>query len=194
MLKPQIDFHRASSVPVYSMNTIFSGKPNRVNDLDLEGIVFSDMPWLVRTSGRFDRTALPFALNTPYRYSVTDRLFALGMDAYVLNRLATCMHADPRQIYAGASGLFIGRLGWTGPQDLRLGQVHRWTTPGVGATHQPRKGLTCSARSTLTDDQAVNRHWSEDPSPGATACQRLKLVCRNYWTRRGEIDPGHARR
>jgi hypothetical protein len=133
MLKPQIDFHRASSVPVYSMNTIFSGKPNRVNDLDLEGIVFSDMPWLVRTSGRFDRTALPFALNTPYRYSVTDRLFALGMDAYVLNRLATCMHADPRQIYAGASGLLS--VGWDG----RVHRISDWVrfTNGLPKAWEP---------------------------------------------------------
>ena len=133
MLKPQIDFHRASSVPVYSMNTIFSGKPNLVNDLDLEGIVFSDMPWLVRTGGRFDRTTLPFALNTPYRYSVTDRLFALGMDAYVLNRLATCMRADPQQIYAGASGLLS--VGWDG----RVHRTSDWVrfTDGLPQAWEP---------------------------------------------------------
>jgi len=136
MLKPQIDFHRASSVPVYSMNTIFSGKPNLVNDLDLEGIVFSDMPWLVRTSGRFDRTTLPFALNTPYRYSVTDRLFALGMDAYVLNRLATCMHADPQQTYAGASGLLS--VGWDG----RVHRISDWVrfTDGLPKAWEPSLG------------------------------------------------------
>ena len=136
MLKPQIDFHRASSVPMYSMNTIFSGKPNLVNDLDLEGIVFSDMPWLVRTSGRFDRTTLPFALNTPYRYSVTDRLFALGMDAYVLNRLATCMHADPQQTYAGASGLLS--VGWDG----RVHRISDWVrfTDGLPKAWEPSLG------------------------------------------------------
>lgn len=136
MLKPQIDFHRASSVPVYSMNTIFSGKPNLVNDLDLEGIVFSDMPWLVRTSGRFDRTTLPFTLNTPYRYSVTDRLFALGMDAYVLNRLATCMHADPQQTYAGASGLLS--VGWDG----RVHRISDWVrfTDGLPKAWEPSLG------------------------------------------------------
>ena len=136
MLKPQIDFHRASSVPMYSMNTIFSGKPNLVNDLDLEGIVFSDMPWLVRTSGRFDRTTLPFTLNTPYRYSVTDRLFALGMDAYVLNRLATCMHADPQQTYAGASGLLS--VGWDG----RVHRISDWVrfTDGLPKAWEPSLG------------------------------------------------------
>jgi len=136
MLKPQIDFHRASSVPVYSMNTIFSGKPNLINDLDLEGIVFSDMPWLVRTSGRFDRTTLPFTLNTPYRYSVTDRLFALGMDAYVLNRLATCMHADPQQTYAGASGLLS--VGWDG----RVHRISDWVrfTDGLPKAWEPSLG------------------------------------------------------
>ncbi len=136
MLKPQLDFHRAGSVPVYSMNTIFSGKPNRANDLDLEGVMFSDMPWLVRTGGRFDRTTLPFALNVPYRYSVTDRLFALGMDAYVLNRLATCMHADPRQIYAGASGLLsVGR-------DGRINRTPDWVwfTDGLPQGWKPSLG------------------------------------------------------
>jgi putative endonuclease len=34
----------------------------------------------------------------------------------------------------------------------------------------------------------VNRHWSEDLALEQLLASGLKLVCRNYWTRRGEID------
>ena len=58
----------------------------------------------------------------------------------------------------------------------------------MGTIAGHRKGLTCPARSTLADDQAVNRHWSEDLALEQLLTGGLKLVCRNYWTRRGEID------
>ena len=48
--------------------------------------------------------------------------------------------------------------------------------------------MTCSVRTTLADDQAVSRHWSEDLALEQLLASGLKLVCRNYWTRRGEID------
>ena len=105
LLKPQIDFHRAGSIPIYSLNTIYNGKPDPAVDLDLEGIVFSDMPWLVRSGGRFDRTGGDFPLNAPYRHLATDRLFALGMDAYRLSCLSSQGQLPARQTWAGASGL-----------------------------------------------------------------------------------------
>ena len=40
----------------------------------------------------------------------------------------------------------------------------------------------------MADNQAVNRHWSEDLALQQLLASGLKLVCRNYWTRRGEID------
>ncbi|MDP6855023.1 MAG: penicillin-binding protein activator [Arenicellales bacterium] len=104
LLKPQIDFHRAHKLPVYTLSGVFSGKADAVNDLDLEGVIFADMPWMVRRGGRFASARQQFTLNTPYRESVLDRLFALGMDAYALSCFGPQMQQRPGLTYPGATG------------------------------------------------------------------------------------------
>ena len=106
MLKPQIDFHHAGKLPIYSQNTVLTGTPNPVNDLDLEGILFSDMPWFVRRTGRFERSAETLTGTARYQGSGSDRLFALGMDAYRLGCQIPKSRANSAWRYAGASGTF----------------------------------------------------------------------------------------
>jgi len=105
LLKPQIDFHHAGKLPIYSQNTIFGGISDVVNDLDLEGVLFSDMPWLVRQAGRFERSAEDVPTIARYRGSAIDRLFALGMDAYRLSCHIPKRQDRPDWRYAGASGV-----------------------------------------------------------------------------------------
>ena len=106
LLKPQIDFHHAGKLPIYSQNTVFTGTPDPVNDLDLEGILFSDMPWFVRRTGRFERSAETLTGTARYQGSGIDRLFALGMDAYRLGCQIPKSRANSAWRYAGASGTF----------------------------------------------------------------------------------------
>jgi len=105
LLKPQIDFHHGGKLPIYSQNTIFEGMPDVVNDLDLEGVLFSDIPWLVRQTGRFGRSTEASTTLTRYQGSVIDRLFALGMDAYRLGCHIPKRLDRPDWQYAGASGV-----------------------------------------------------------------------------------------
>ena len=104
LLKPQIDFHHGGKLPIYSQNTVFEGMSDVVNDLDLEGVLFSDMPWLVRRTGRFGRSTETSTTLTRYRGSAIDRLFALGMDAYRLGCHIPKRLDRPDWQYAGASG------------------------------------------------------------------------------------------
>ena len=107
LLKPQIDFHHAGKLPIYAQNAVFTGTPDPVNDLDLEGILFSDMPWFVRRTGRFERSDKKFTGTAHYQGSGIDRLFALGMDAYRLGCQIPKRPADSAWRYAGASGTFL---------------------------------------------------------------------------------------
>ena len=106
LLKPQIDFHHAGKLPIYSQNAVFTGTPDPVNDLDLEGILFSDMPWFVRRTGRFERSDNTLTGTTRYQGSGIDRLFALGMDAYRLGCQIPKSPANSAWRYVGASGTF----------------------------------------------------------------------------------------
>jgi len=106
LLKPQIDFHHAGKLPIYSQNAVFTGTPDPVNDLDLEGILFSDMPWFVRRTGRFERSDKTLTGTARYQGSGIDRLFALGMDAYRLGCQIPKSRKNSAWRYAGASGTF----------------------------------------------------------------------------------------
>ena len=107
LLKPQIDFHHAGKLPIYSQNTVFTGTPDPVNDLDLEGMLFSDMPWLVRRTGRFERPDKMLTDADHYQRSGVDRLYALGMDAYRLACEIQALPLDSTRQVSGASGTYF---------------------------------------------------------------------------------------
>ena len=107
LLKPQIDFHHAGKLPIYSQNTVFTGTPDPVNDLDLEGMLFSDMPWLVRRTGRFERSDKMLTDADHYQRSGVDRLYALGMDAYRLACEIQALPLDSTRQVSGASGTYF---------------------------------------------------------------------------------------
>ncbi len=83
-IRPQLKFYYAADLPIYSTSHVFSGKTNSTQDRDMDGITFSDMPW-VFTNGKghqpdwklftdtWQTNALPFK-----------RLYAMGIDAYHL--------------------------------------------------------------------------------------------------------------
>ena len=107
LLKPQIDFRHAGKLPIYSQNTVFTGTPNLINDLDLEGVLFSDMPWVVRRTGRFERSDKMLTDAEHYQGSGVDRLYALGMDAYRLACEIQVLPHDSTRRVPGASGTYL---------------------------------------------------------------------------------------
>ncbi len=78
-IKPLLRYFYAGSVPVYSPSLIYAGKPNVHDDMDLNGIVFTDMPWMLQKNHRFIQKSWPEQFNS------YNRLFAMGKDAYLLS-------------------------------------------------------------------------------------------------------------
>jgi len=82
LLRPQLRFHYASSLPVYATSHVFTGKRNRYKDRDMDGIMFCDTPWTMnKTFGPLKRR-----LNKQWPEQMSDytRFYALGIDAYQL--------------------------------------------------------------------------------------------------------------
>jgi len=85
LLKPQINFYHAHDLPVYATSHIFSGKKDPINDTDLNGVTFGDMPWMLREVGRVG--VLRNSLQADWqggKHTQLDRLYALGVDSYML--------------------------------------------------------------------------------------------------------------
>ena len=80
LLRPQLRFHFAGSVPTYATSDAFEPDPH--NNQDLEGLMFPDMPWML---GSELADAVRNALQSAYPNGGgprRNRLFAFGFDAY----------------------------------------------------------------------------------------------------------------
>ena len=114
LIKPQLNYHHAKHVPVYATSHVYTGKPDPVQDADLDGVLFGDMPWMLVASGRIGELKRTVQGEWPHGKSDLDRLYALGVDSYAvlphLNRLG----GENAERYAGVtSGLSLdpeGRL------------------------------------------------------------------------------------
>ena len=104
VINPQIDFLYGHDLPVFSTSHLYHGTQDRLTDLDLDGIILGDMPWILGSNG--PRAFRAGGRNNPntYRGTPLDRLFALGMDAYALSSRIIALRAIPEARYAGFSG------------------------------------------------------------------------------------------
>ena len=84
LIKPQLSFHHAARVPVYATSLIYTGRADPVRDVDLDGVLFADMPWILLGEGRIQELRQALQRDWPYAYSDLDRLYALGMDSYAI--------------------------------------------------------------------------------------------------------------
>jgi hypothetical protein len=114
LIKPQLNYHRASDVPVYATSHIFTGKGDAARDVDLDGIMFGDMPWMLAGDGRVQTLRESLQASWPYAHSPLDRLYALGMDAYAvipqLNRISAQNAVRYEGVTSGLSVEMDGRL------------------------------------------------------------------------------------
>ena len=112
LLTPQIYFYQAHDIPVYSTSHIFTGNRDTVNDTDLNKVIFGDMPWLLGNDIRATMLkASVEAVSLPA--PGLERLFALGMDAYLLSRVVPYLETGTATTLSGVSGdrLVIGSSG-----------------------------------------------------------------------------------
>ena len=75
-IKPLLKYYFAGDLPVYATSTVYGGSLNVMKDKDLDGIIFCDIPWVF--SHQIGDKNWPEQLNS------YNRLYALGMDSYVL--------------------------------------------------------------------------------------------------------------
>jgi len=112
LIKPQLNFNHALRMPVYATSYVFTGQGNTGLDIDLDGIQFGDMPWMLVGDGRVAELRKLLQPNWPYAHTGLDRLFALGVDAYAiipnLNRLS---NENAERFNGVTSGLSLGRGG-----------------------------------------------------------------------------------
>lgn len=105
LIKPQLRFHRAASLAVFSTSKIHEGKLNKVADRDLNGLTFCDMPWMI--DNKSTQNLSPALLLNQWNSipSTHQRLFSLGLDAYQVIPHIERLKSNPQSRFSGETGI-----------------------------------------------------------------------------------------
>ncbi|GAB3679994.1 penicillin-binding protein activator [Salinisphaera aquimarina] len=105
LIRSQLRFYRASNLPMLSTSHAYTGTVNAGDDIDLNGVGFADMPWVVG-SGDFLETRRNEARqqygDVAEHYS---RLFAMGMDAWKLTDNIAKEGLSSGDVFEGMTGV-----------------------------------------------------------------------------------------
>ena len=82
LIRPQLSFFRAQHVPVYSTSHVYSGRPDQSRDIDLNGLLFCDMPWTLEAGSSWQELKQDITERWPDTAASHGRFYALGVDAY----------------------------------------------------------------------------------------------------------------
>ena len=99
-IRPMFDFNFAGDLPIYSTSQIFSGKNNRKKDQDLNGIYFTDLPWLLEDS-EIKSIVQDNHKRAKGSYA---RLYAMGVDAFRLYPRLNQLSVLPNSKIFGVTG------------------------------------------------------------------------------------------
>lgn len=111
LMRPQLRFHDAGDIPVYSTARIYSGTPNPGQDVDLDGVRFTTTPLQLDMATGAASGPDGGPLNA---------LFALGRDAWRLLRWLPLMAIDPELEFFGDAGA------WADQGRLELAREPEW--------------------------------------------------------------------
>ena len=118
LLRPQLRFHRAANIPVYSTSHVYSGTLQPNMDRDMNDVKFSDMPWtLTHDDNELKSQIEKLWPSSSKRYM---RLYALGVDAFnvipELNRLRrnqfSSYQGETGLLYLDVNNRLLRRLVW----------------------------------------------------------------------------------
>lgn len=104
---PQLLYHRAGGVPVYSTSHIYTGVNDSAADADLNGFMFADMPWLLDPAQEQTPMYRTIREYWPDKMQSSPRLYALGIDAYRILSQLSRMALDRSARFEGVSGRLL---------------------------------------------------------------------------------------
>lgn len=105
LIRPLLRFYHAEGLPVYATSQVFSGHLDRRQDIDLDGITFCDMPFLLYRKGAASALRAAAAEHTPAALHAAPRMVALGADAALLARHLSVLTPGAPPALQGMTGL-----------------------------------------------------------------------------------------
>jgi len=161
LIKPQLRFHRATRLAVYSTPKIYAGELNTIANRDLDGILFCDMPGLIEPTNPVADTAD----DTLQLWSVSRgshrRLSALGYDAYQLIPHLARMRSQKFARLMGKTGILSIKANGHINRQLNCGQFKRGRITPLGLA--PHIETAINLPSTLPTNSPYSGPSSTSP-------------------------------
>lgn len=101
LIKPMLDYHFATDLPVYATSHLYTGHADATRDVDLNGIRFCDLPWILGTPSEAHRTLSSSGKQTLSRFG---RLYALGIDTIQVFPWLEQLEKSPGAFIDGETG------------------------------------------------------------------------------------------
>lgn len=169
ILKPLLKYHYLGNLPTYATSHVYSGLNDSISDRDLNGITFTEIPWLLqKDTMKSDVEQIPQVekLDEPARHY--PRLFAFGYDSLQLAARLQQLVQTPGTQHNGLTGnLTIDNrnnihriLGWA---RFRRGEPEMLALPPVGLR---RFEMQSQPGSIVTPLTSPLRSIGENPGEG----------------------------
>ena len=126
-IKPQLRFHHAGDIPVYSTSHVFAAGSTASIDRDMDGLFFCDIPWVLDHEGQWADQREKLRSAWPGRNQHHQRLFALGFDAYQVIPWLGTLSMPGFASFPGATGVL------TMDQRKQLHRALEWAQFRAGA-------------------------------------------------------------
>jgi outer membrane PBP1 activator LpoA protein len=110
-IRPLIQFHQAADLPIFATSHIYSGSPNPVEDRDLEGLKFPDIPWLLTADSDEPLSRDSLTATLPNIMPQYWRLYAMGIDSFNLLPHLGRLRSSPWETLDGQTGnLYLDQI------------------------------------------------------------------------------------
>ncbi|MFW5451170.1 MAG: penicillin-binding protein activator [Methylophagaceae bacterium] len=111
-LLPQLKFHRSGSLPVIATSHAYSGYEDSQQDIDINGLIINDIPWVFHDLASNDPAYIALQNNPSDHFNRYIRLYALGADAYRLISQLNGLSRSENRSFQGATGMLsINEIG-----------------------------------------------------------------------------------
>ena len=101
LIRPQLRFHDAGEIPVFSTGRVYTGRPDPAHNQDLNGLRFPITPWQLENTEPDDIPELE-----SIRGGNLAALYSVGRDAWALLPWLELMRKDPDFQFGGQSGTY----------------------------------------------------------------------------------------
>ncbi len=166
LIKPQINYYQGYDLTVYATSHVYVGDPDAINDADLNGVVFGDMPWVLIDDGRIRALRESTQADTHVPRGQLDRLFALGLDAYrIVDNLPRWridpyarLHGATADLVLAGNGRIDRQLTWARFEKgvpIVLDNMLKDDGIGIPGIDAENEGSTSSAARTLGRKQSM---------------------------------------